>query len=407
MALVSCGRLGYDATLLDVPVDAQGEAGDASPGACTVTQVVDNRPLSVGYRHACMVRAGQIWCWGDNEFGQLGIGEGALAVDQPVPMQVGTSDEWVAVVAGLRHTCALDCRRGLWCWGGNDRGQLGNTTAIPGADSPVPVRVPGSKTWANLFAGRNHTCAVDVDGGLWCWGANGAAQLGIGTQGGAADTGIPTQVVMDPPDPGSDNNWQQAGPGDDHTCALKTDGSMWCWGSNANGQLGQDGGPVVRSRPNRVADMQSFATVTSGLDASCALDGADALFCWGRNTSGQLGTDGIQDEGFPRAVRPGVVWQDLSFGYEHVCGIQADGSLWCWGANAAGALGLGDTAVGVDQLAPVQVGTETWEQVSVAQDYSCGIRAGEVWCWGEGAQGNLGNGSTDDLTAPNTVVTFP
>ena len=419
LALGACGRIGFDDAARDVPVDAllsvdadpQLDAApldaaplDAGPGIC---QVPGEEQLAIGYQHACALRGGRMWCWGDNEFGQLGTGDANLGDDRDQPTRVDGREEWVKAAAGLRHTCALDCWGAIWCWGGNDRGQLGADDGIPGADSSVPQQIADARPWIDLFAGRDHTCAIAADETLWCWGGNGAAQLGIGTQGGAADTGRPTQVVMEPPDPAEDFGWRQVGAGDDHTCAVKHDETLWCWGANGNGQLGQGGGDLDRTRPNRVAAGQRWSLVSSGLDASCALDDGQELYCWGRNEEGQLGLGGTGDRDFPEAVMPATRWSELSFGYEHACGVQSDGTLWCWGANRAGELGIGAGSVGSNMQAPAQVGAATgWRDLGAGQEYTCAIRDG-LRCWGEGSQGRLGNGGSTDLADPSPVIALP
>jgi alpha-tubulin suppressor-like RCC1 family protein len=390
-----CGRIGYDPLALS-PIDGGSDIDGALPDAGVSLSLCDRPPttverLSLGYLHGCYIDDdGTLHCWGDNEHGQLG--RGSDTGEFPDPEQVGVSDQWFQVQAGLRHTCALDCQGGVWCWGQNDRGQLGNNEVLPGTFNLTPTPISLSRRFKELFVKRNYACAIAEDDTLWCWGSNNARELGIGTQD---DTSTPTQVVHDPAGP-RDDDWRTLGLGDAHTCCAKgSDSSLWCWGANGNGQLGAAGAAVVRARPNLVAIDRTWLEISSGLDATCALDSIGALWCWGRNDSGQGGHNDQLDRDFPTQITSGETFKTMEFGYTQVCAVATSGALYCWGSNTIGELGLGPTQVGTPQLTAAQVGADTdWLGVRASQDFGCGVRPTGIYCWGENQDGRLGLGDT-------------
>jgi alpha-tubulin suppressor-like RCC1 family protein len=182
--------------------------------------------VSGGYLHACAIKQdGTLWCWGTNASLQLGAPTVAMLYE---PGQVQGSD-WKQVVTGASHTCAIKMDGSLWCWGGNDSGQLGNTSIATDLNAKTSVPAPIAGTWMNVTAGRSHTCGVMSDQSLWCWGNNTDGQLGISS---STSQSTPVAVMV----PG--RAWAAVSAGQSHTCALATDGSLWCWGNNVGGQLG-------------------------------------------------------------------------------------------------------------------------------------------------------------------------
>jgi alpha-tubulin suppressor-like RCC1 family protein len=182
--------------------------------------------VSAGEFHTCAVHGDHtLWCWGENGNGQLGDGT-TNGSDVPVQESTAASD-WAAVTAGYVHTCAIKTTGTLWCWGDNGNGQLGDGTT---SDSHVPVQEStAASDWAAVAAGYNYTCAIKTTGTLWCWGDNGNGQLGDGTTNGSD---VPVQETT------AASDWAAVTVGYVHTCAIKTTGTLWCWGNNGNGQLG-------------------------------------------------------------------------------------------------------------------------------------------------------------------------
>jgi alpha-tubulin suppressor-like RCC1 family protein len=239
--------------------------------------------VSIGGRHSCGIRTtGRLYCWGDDEFGELG--DDAALADQATPVEVaGGATNWASVSAGAEHTCARRTTGRLFCWGSDADGRLGDDAAI--ADHATPVQVAGAATnWASVSLGGNHTCARKTNHRLFCWGDDSNGQLG--NNANPADRHVPTQVS------GATTDWASVSTLAYHTCALKTTGHLFCWGNDGNGQLG-DGLPLVGvGTPVEVSGAAAdWASVSVGGFHTCARKTNDRVYCWGYDADGQLGDD--------------------------------------------------------------------------------------------------------------------
>ena len=255
-----------------------------------------------------------------------------------------------------------------------------------------PVEGTG-RVWASTSAGSSHTCGVRVEGSLWCWGYNEFGQLGIGDDRGPGHT-APIRV-------GTDHDWVKVSAAGHHTCAVRTDGSLWCWGSNGGGELGV-GDTIWRFVPTRVGAENDWVDVFSGPGYTCGLRSVRVLWCWGYNGDGRLGLGDTETRLIPTQVDTDHDWVGLSVG-GNTCGVDADRSLWCWGSNEFGQLGVGDTT---DRLVPTRVGTENdWDKI-FAGEATCGVRTDRsLWCWGHNNSGHLGLGDEVDRLVPSQVGT--
>lgn len=421
LVATGCGRIAFTPLTSDAGLDGPGPDVLMPPA---------KRALVLGSQDACVLEpTGELHCWGRNGNSQLGpVGGNQLA-----PIRVAADRPWAEVTLGDRHACALDTSGHAWCWGGNGNGELGlsppgcgNGAIDPGEtcddfntvngdmctcmcqvglappDVVVPTALPDARQYKRIFAKRFTTCGIALDGTLWCWGRNGATQLGVGLPND--DRPAPTQVTIVAPQVGSDTSWARVGIGEDHVCSTQTDGSLWCWGSNANGQLGQNGSStVVRERPSIVTPGASFTEPASGSNFSCAITVAGALECWGLNDGGQLGLGDLVDRAVPTEVDPGP-FTTLAAMAGHACAIRDDNSLVCWGANDSGQLGIGNMTT--PQTTPMAV-AGTWRVVAVGNGYGCALDLNDApWCWGSGANGKLGTGGTASTTVPVPVVAF-
>jgi len=273
----------------------RGSSGQLGPGHLVDTPYPIEVPLPSGANqaiavagggaHSCVLvdpadgLGGEIFCFGDNSYGQLGDGT-LTSRPTPAPVSLGpTALRATAVTAGGGHTCAIDVTGQPWCWGRNDRGQLGLGAGANQA-TPAPVSLPGGTTVRALTAGGAHTCAVDQAGGVWCWGAGDRGQLGLGAA--SPNAGTPAAVAL--PAPASGVSAVGA-----HSCASLGDASVWCWGANDSGQLG-DGTTTDRPTPARVGG--ASGAVSAGALHTCASSAGHTITCWGADTSGQLG-DGV------------------------------------------------------------------------------------------------------------------
>lgn len=285
------------------------------------------------------------------------------------------------VSAGLAHTCRVNVDKTLQCWGSDFKGQLGiaNPDPIANPRRLVPTDVQGT-TWVEVSAGHEyHSCGIKEDYSLWCWGYNLFGQLGIGEM---AQYNFPKPVQ-------AGTHWLHVSAGGDHTCGIRTDGSLWCWGQSYG------------SSPVRVGS-ETWQQVDSGATHTCAIKADQTLLCWGnQNNGGWLGVGDENPRTLPTPVAGGGTWLGVSAGQGHTCAVTTGGTLWCWGQNGSGALGNGsaDTA---PHSSPTQVGVEnTWAEVSAHGTHTCATKsAGTLWCWGSGANGELGNGANSNATSP-------
>ena len=344
--------------------------------------------LAAGGSHTCGVQSDlTLWCWGANSLGQLGDGTTTLS---RTPVQVGEVGVfWTMVSAGQNHSCALDADGARWCWGSSTYREPGNMGALSYVNRPNLAL--GGEAWVTLTAGNQHTCAVRVDGTVWCWGRDHEGQQGIGEHLGwatpVAFAGTYSDVATSPAS---------------HTCGRRSDGSVWCWGLGNVGQVGDGEISGIGRRPGPLVDAGPWREVARGVGSehSCAIRDDGTAWCWGYGSSGERG-DGTTTlrVAEPVAVAGGHLWDHLSLGGDHSCGIRPDHTLWCWGVGANGRLGNGSTA---NKTIPTQVGTDAdWAQVDGGFNHTCAVRTGgSLWCWGKNDQGQIGNASLSDQTTP-------
>lgn len=257
---------------------------------------------------------------------------------------------------------------------------------VSAAAGPEPTADPD--VWAAVSAAdqpveqTTHTCGIRTDDSLWCWGLNTQGQLGVGD---LHTHYLPTRV-------GANTDWTQVSAGWSTSCATKADGTLWCWG------LGYS------NTPSQVGSATTWSSVSVGDGFRCAIMTDHTLWCWGANAGGQLGLGDFVDRPVPTQVGGAADWADVSTGHTHTCAVRAANTLWCWGTGPAGQLGLGpdDTVTGV----PTQVGTNTqWTSVDVSTSTSCAVRLHHSgWCWGANAHGQLGTGDSVARFVPGEVV---
>lgn len=209
-----------------------GQAGRSSPAEIPEPMVVEGSEtfvtLDIGGNHACAAASdGEGFCWGDNGTGQLGTGSTSVPLREPTPVSGGLEFQLVTVALDASHTCGLTMQGEAFCWGANNRGQLGDGS---NTNRAAPVPVSGGLVFESLDAGQFHTCGVATDGRAHCWGWNADGQLGDGT---TADRSTPVAVA-------TDLRFDMISAGQIHTCAVSVDGAVWCWGDGGDGQLGND-----------------------------------------------------------------------------------------------------------------------------------------------------------------------
>lgn len=333
----------------------------------------------------------------------------ALLLALPAPALAydgATPDQPNRLSAGLSHTAYVDEHGTLWTWGSNQEGQLGAETQETGVDREGnQVAVSGTSLAVledvrSVAAGGDFTVALKTDGTLWAWGGNDYGQLGNGTVVSAAQ---PVQVL---------DQVTAVSAGDYHVAAIRADGTLWTWGDNLYGQLG-DGTRDSVSAPHQVLADVRFAVMGDYHAAAISTDGT--LYTWGSNLDGQLGNGGLgdtTDEGTgamlqltPTAVSLPAAVSDVTVGAGHTAAILSDGTLWTWGRNDAMQLGL--TEAGAQVWEPGQVVELVPAQaVSAGTDQTvCLLTDGEVQAWGSPAMGQLGSGTPQEKAAEPDVQT--
>jgi alpha-tubulin suppressor-like RCC1 family protein len=332
-----------------------------------------------------------LYAWGINGLGS--VGDNSI-IDKNSPVRIGSLTNWKQVSIGLipltplANSFAIKTDGSLWAWGENSIGQLGNGTSGNSYSSPIQI---GSLTnWKQVSAAGGFTHIIKTDNTLWTCGYNIDGQLGNGTR---TNYSSPIQV-------GSLTNWKQVsnfgygGLLPSFVAAIKTDGSLWVWGSNTGRQLTVYSVSVLYSSPIQVGSLTNWKQVATGQEYISAIKTDGSLWVWGNNVYGQFG-NGTYGNIYSSPIQVGSLtnWKQVACGYYHTMAIKTDGTLWTWGYNTNGQLGNGTIT---HYSSPIQIGSLTnWKQVSCSGFNSAAIKTdGSLWAWGDDAYGQLGNGTS-------------
>ncbi|TAF99772.1 MAG: hypothetical protein EAZ43_15195 [Betaproteobacteria bacterium] len=302
---------------------------------------------------------------------------------------------YTQISAGENHTCALLDSGGVHCWGDNFRGQLGNTTALVGDESGLPIRVLNISTAAQIAAGREHNCAALKNGTVRCWGYNFRGQLGDGS---TVANAVPVQV-------GGISNAVAVAAGGDHSCALIAGGTIKCWGYNADGELGAGSTAFSSTSALDVVGITNAIAISAGMLHTCALLATNRVRCWGYNNFGALGDGTFVNRNAPVEISSFVATA-IDAGWHHTCATYS-GSVYCWGSNTNGL--LGDTTTTARNLPVQSQGINAASQVAGGEIHTCArltLGPGELRCWGNGGDGRLGNGETLNSLSPVRVLGY-
>jgi alpha-tubulin suppressor-like RCC1 family protein len=368
--------------------------GECRAGLCSTTAVA----VAAGFEHSCATGlSGRAYCWGRGSEGRLGTGM-ATSVATPVEVTALLEDTH-QLGAGEKFSCARVVPGTVWCWGDDGVGQLGNGAGGP--VGPTLVELPMGTVATHLAVGFEHACVATSTGQAYCWGRNDRGQLGDGTMGDAQTPVLVSTL--------SGVTWIAAGL--DHSCAVTDDGSAYCWGDNLSRQLGS-AVTGSTSMPARVSGLEPSAVAIAAGDVStCAVLASGGVRCWGRNSSGQIGDGSGDIATVPRVVsgpRGGALADAMyvSVGSAHACAVTRDSRVVCWGENGDSQLGLG-AGLTMDSRIPVYVpGLTGIARVSAGTTHTCAIARdrSNVWCWGANNEDQLGDGSGISQPEPVPVA---
>jgi alpha-tubulin suppressor-like RCC1 family protein len=385
------------------PMGSVKAAPKSTPPAAGATVTSSQVQVDGGGYHTCLrLRDGATYCWGQGAYGQLGTGTHFKGT----PTRTKVPADAVEVQAGGRFGCALRSNGSVSCWGEDDHGQVGGPSteqcgdsAIDSVCAPIPRQVSGLAGVVGLAAGDNHACALLRAGTVECWGSNEFGQLGGSS---AADRQTPSVVA-------GVTGARQVVAGDDHSCALiGRPGTVRCWGDNDNDQTGGEGSRVTS--PVAVGGLTDIVELVAGGEHTCARHAGGSISCWGYNYLGQLGVGSTRptSTSSPVTVKGVADAVQLAAGRYSTCALRRGGTVSCWGLNRKGELGNGDTEDRSSPTAVSGIGDAQY--LAAGKWHYCAVRgSGSVWCWGDNLGGQLGTGdvTSDPNPTPRAVHDLP
>jgi len=344
---------------------------------------------------------GTIWACGDNEHGQLGLGNKGAATNKLFLTRVGTDTDWSKISVGGFNSIGIKTNKTMWVWGDNKYGQLGIVTW--GTDKTIPTQVNTATDWESATSGGYHTIALKTDGSIWVCGRNNYGQLGFG------DTEPRTVFIRI----GSDNDWSIIAAGGiavgeqtdgGHTISIKTNGTLWGWGWNEEGQLGLND-TNNRNTPTQIGTNSDWSMITCGSYHTIVLKIDGTIWGCGENEWGQLGLGNTNSPLTLTEIGSDSDWNEISAGIRHSVGHKTNNTIWSWGYNFFGQLGLGNSGSITTRYNPTKIEIDSdWNKITCGYYHTLSIKNNNtIWGWGWNGIGQLGLGNLDDRLTPTLI----
>ena len=351
------------------------------------------RVASGAYHTLAINSRGELYAWGFNKNGQLGIG--TTTDNELTPQRVGNDSDWEAISGGEYHSLALKRDGTLYAWGKNNKGQLGISS---NDNKNTPRQVGNAGDWKAIAAGGEHSLALKRDGTLYAWGSNSSGQLGNGEKAvndadTSKDRNSPTKISI---------GWMVISAGGFYSLAVKTDNTLHAWGNNALGQLGL-GDTTDKNSPTRVST--GWKTVSAGFAHSLALKNDNTLYAWGWNWKGQVGNgksgSTSEKETTPQKISAETNWNGIAASYLHSLAFNDNGEIYAWGNNSANQLGNG-TFTNRSGLTKVKSDDTDWKAIGAGEIYSLALKTnGTLYTWGD--KSKIGIITNEDKGFPTPV----
>jgi alpha-tubulin suppressor-like RCC1 family protein len=362
----------------------------------TITEIYSQcfSKIDAGHSHNLSIKSdGSLWSWGGNLYGELGNGTNGFgsSYNVAVPTQIGNEFDWSSISAGEYHSSAIKNDGSLWVWGFNSWDNIGLGVNSPDVIN-VPTQIGNSLDWRSVSAGSYYSLAIKNDGSLWAWGRNYFGNIGNGT----INNNISSPIQI-----GIETNWDKVIAGYSFSLALKVDGTLWAWGANINGQLG-NGTTTDSYLPIQVGSDNDWSKIASGEGFCIAIKNNGTLWAWGTNWLGQYGNGTNVSSLVPVQIGEETDWKNIFAMASTVFGLKENNSIWGWGNNGNGQLGNGSTST---SNIPLLISSESWSNISVGGYYVIGIQEnGSFYSWGGDVKGTLGNGTiTGDILFPSLI----
>jgi alpha-tubulin suppressor-like RCC1 family protein len=372
--------------------------------------------VSGGFEHTCATTTSNAaFCWGSNEFGQLGgpavdtcVREDREVPCATIPRPVSGSFLFAEVGAGGKHSCGRTFDAVVYCWGDNFNGQLGDP-AFRSSSTPIPVGRAGP--YVAIAVGGEHSCALRTDGAAFCWGGNDQGQLGIGSSGPGSGSPDSVRTLL---------RFVSITAGAKRTCARAADGALYCWGATWVARLNAGEAFRAQTFPQRMQPPALFKAVAVGANSTCAIatqsgnTEENTGFCWEANPTGTIGNGTAAGSSAPQPVVGGLRFLAISSGASHSCGVADTGLVYCWGAGSFGQLGVSPVFLNFRcgsaetpcSTVPTRIaGWRLFSEITTGQgDHTCALTiSGNVYCWGAGSLGQRGDGRTGADWSPRMV----